>query len=87
MQILLSVGNEDGVVDATEFNDLKTLVADASIFHIPGYVGASLDTWSTATWPMPTTKGNPWETSAPAVPPRFFMISLTNGSWEPITQP
>ena len=40
MQILLTVGNEDGVVDATEFNDLKTLVADASIFHIPGYVAA-----------------------------------------------
>jgi len=40
MQILLTVGNEDGVVDATEFKDLKTLVADASIFHIPGYVAA-----------------------------------------------
>jgi Calpain family cysteine protease/Bacterial Ig-like domain (group 2) len=40
MQILLTVGNEDGVVDATEFNDLKTIVADASIFHIPGYVAA-----------------------------------------------
>src|SRR5271157_1703864 len=38
MQILFSVGNEDGVVDATDFNDLKTILADASIFHIPGYV-------------------------------------------------
>ena len=38
MQILLAVGDEDGVVDATEFNDLNSLLANASTFHIPGYV-------------------------------------------------
>jgi len=38
IQILLAVSGENGVVDATELNDLNTLLADASTFHIPGYV-------------------------------------------------
>jgi hypothetical protein len=38
MQILLSVGNDDGVVDSIELNGLTTILSYASAFHIPGYV-------------------------------------------------
>ena len=38
IQILRSVGSDDNKVDATEIGDLKTILNDASMLKIPGYV-------------------------------------------------
>jgi len=38
IQILDSIGSEDGVVDAAEFGDLKTILNNAAMLKIPGYV-------------------------------------------------
>ena len=38
IQILRSIGSEDGVVDAAEFGDLKTILNNAAMLKIPGYV-------------------------------------------------
>ena len=38
IQILESTGYDDGVVDAAELSDLRTILADASTLKIPGYV-------------------------------------------------
>jgi hypothetical protein len=38
IQILRTAGNNDGVIDATELNDLKYILANASSFQLPGYV-------------------------------------------------
>ena len=40
IQILESVGSEDGVVDAAEFGDFRKIVAGAAVLNIPGYVDA-----------------------------------------------
>ena len=59
IQILLSAGHDDGVVDASELIGLRTMLSYASAFHIPGYVQVLAGDVISGNWANATYQGQP----------------------------
>ena len=69
IQILTSVG-ASGTVSATDFADLKTILANAAQYNMPSYVQVLAGDVVNGNAANATTRAPPWATWPPAVPPR-----------------